>query len=86
MFPAFVFTGFFITFFKFQTLEKTVILNLFLENSHGFFKIIINYFDFDFFQVYRPFLLIVNAQFEALYRWLFLNLYNVERDKYMKSG
>lgn len=45
--------------FEFQTLKKPVILNFLFQNSHCFFHIVIKNFDFDFLQVYRPFLLIV---------------------------
>ncbi len=55
-------TGFFVTFFKLQPFEKTVVLNFFLQNAHGFLEIVIDYFNFDFLQIYRPFLHIVYAQ------------------------
>lgn len=46
----------FVAFFKLQPLEKAVVLNFFLQNTHGFFEIVIEYFNFDFLQIYRPFL------------------------------
>jgi len=85
MFPAFMFAWFFETFFKFQTFKQTIVLNFLFENPHSFFEIVIDHFDFDFFQMYRPFLHIVHAQVEALHRWLFEIFNNVERDNYMKS-
>lgn len=51
-----IFARFFIAFFKLQTLEKTVILNFFLQNPHGFFKVIVKYLDFDCLQLLRPLL------------------------------
>jgi hypothetical protein len=83
MFPAFVFTRLFVTFLEFQPFEKTVVLDFFLENAHGFLEIVIDHFDFDFLQIYRPFLHIDIALVEALRRWLFEYL-NVDGDNYMK--
>lgn len=39
-----------------KPLEKPVILNFFLQYAHGFFEIVIENFNFDFLQKYRPFL------------------------------
>jgi hypothetical protein len=41
--------------FQLQALEETVILNLFLQNAHCFFNIVVKDFDFDFFHSHRPF-------------------------------
>lgn len=46
----------FVALFELQPLEKPVILNFFLQNTHGFFQIVIENFNFDFLQIYRPFL------------------------------
>lgn len=51
-----ILTWFLKIFFHFETFEQTIILNLFLQNFHGFFNVIINDFDRNIFQIYRPFL------------------------------
>ncbi len=86
MFPAFVLAGFLVAFFKLQPFEKTVILDFFLENAHGFLEIVIDHFDFDFFQIYRPFLHIVCMQTKSCTDGYLKNLNYVEVDNYMKSG
>jgi hypothetical protein len=52
---AAVLAGFFVALLELQALEKPVILNLLLQNAHGFFDVIVNDFDLDFLQQYRPF-------------------------------
>jgi len=44
----------FVTLFQFQTLEESVILNFLLQNAHGLFDVIVDDFDLDFLQQYRP--------------------------------
>ncbi|VVS90491.1 hypothetical protein DBB_580 [Desulfoluna spongiiphila] len=50
------FARLFVALLELQPLEKAVVLNFFLQNTHGFFEIVIEYFNFDFLQIYRPFL------------------------------
>ncbi len=45
----------FVTLFQFQALEESVILNFLLQNAHGLFDVIVDDFDLDFLQQYRPF-------------------------------
>ena len=52
---AAVLAGFLVALLELQALEKSVILNLLLQNAHGFFDVIVNDFDLDFLQQYRPF-------------------------------
>lgn len=54
LFAAAVFAWFFVAFFKLQALEKTVILNFFLQNTHSFFKIVVLNFDRNFLQPVSP--------------------------------
>ena len=53
---ASVLAGLLIALFELESLEKAVVLNFFLQNTHGFFEIVIENFYFDFLQMYRPFL------------------------------
>jgi hypothetical protein len=48
------FTRLFIAFFQLQPFEETVVLNLFLQNAHRLFNIVIVDFDCNFLQVTRP--------------------------------
>jgi len=52
---AAVLAGFFVALFELQPLEKSVILNFLFQNAHGFFDVIVDDFDLDFLQQYRPF-------------------------------
>ncbi len=56
LFATTVFAWLFIAFFQLQALEQAVILDLFLEDPHGFFKIVVIDSDCDFLQLTRPFL------------------------------
>ena len=48
--------GFFIAFFEFEPFEKTIVLDLFLQNTHGLFKVVVVDLDCDFLQPFRPLL------------------------------
>jgi hypothetical protein len=49
-----VLTGFFKMFFHFEPFEESVILDFFLQNSQGFFNIVVNNRDSNFFQKTSP--------------------------------
>ena len=66
---------FFKTLLEFQTLEKTVVLNFFLENAHGLFKVAVDDSDFDFLQIYRPLLSIRKYKY---FQWLIYILYRTD--------
>jgi hypothetical protein len=55
-FSAAELTRFFIALFKLEPFEKAVILNLFLEDAHGLFNIVVVDLDCDFLQLSRPLL------------------------------
>jgi hypothetical protein len=54
LFATSVLAGLFVAFFQLQTLKKPVILDLLLQNPHGFFKIIVMHFDFNRLQTVSP--------------------------------
>ena len=49
------FARLFVALLQLQALEKAVILDLFFQNAHCFFDVIVDDPDFDFLQLYRPF-------------------------------
>jgi hypothetical protein len=48
--------GFFVALFQLQTLEKTIILDLFLQYAHGLLDVVVDDPDFNVFQISRPLL------------------------------
>ena len=54
LFAASVLAGFLIAFFKLQPFEQPVILNFFLQNAHGFLKVIVVNFYLNCFQTSSP--------------------------------
>jgi len=56
LFAPLIFAGFFITFFQLEPLEKTIVLNLFFQNTHGLFQIVIKNLDLNFLHLFRPLL------------------------------
>lgn len=56
LFTTTKFARFFIAFFQFQAFKKAVVLNLFLQNAHCFFNIIVYNPDFNVLQIPRPLL------------------------------
>jgi hypothetical protein len=55
LFAPFVFAWFFITFFKFESLEKSIVLNFLFQNTHGLFQIVIKNLDLNFLHLFAPF-------------------------------
>lgn len=49
-----VFARLLVAFLDFQPFEKPVVLDFFLQNPHGFFKVVVIYFDFDSLQADSP--------------------------------
>jgi len=54
LFAAAVFARLFIVLFQLQTLEQTIVLDLFFQNSHGLFKVVVMNLDRDFLQPASP--------------------------------
>jgi hypothetical protein len=54
LFAAAVFTRLFIVFFQLQPFEQAIVLNLFLQNPHGLFKVVVVNLDRDFLQTASP--------------------------------
>jgi hypothetical protein len=54
LFAAAVFAGLFIAFLELQTLEKSIVLNLFFQDPHGFLKVVVMNPDRDFLQTASP--------------------------------
>jgi len=54
LFAATVFARLFIIFFQLQTFEQAIVLNFFLQDPHGFFKVVIMNLDRDLLQPASP--------------------------------
>jgi hypothetical protein len=54
LFAAAVFAGLFIAFLELQTLEKSIVLNLFFQDPHGFLKVVVMNPDRNFLQTASP--------------------------------
>jgi hypothetical protein len=50
LFATTILARFLVALFELQALEQAIVLNFFLQNAHGFFKIVVENFDFNCFQ------------------------------------
>ena len=69
--PAPEFAGLFVALLQLQTLEKTIILDLFLQDAHGLLDVIVDDPDFNVFQISRPLLALKSKPSANLRRILF---------------
>jgi hypothetical protein len=53
-FTPFEFAGFLVALLELEALEEAVVLYFFLEDTHGLFKVVVDYPDFNFLQNSRP--------------------------------
>ena len=54
LFATSEFAWFFIAFLQLQAFEKAIILNLFLQHAHGFFKVVVDNPNFNCLQAFTP--------------------------------